>query len=79
MDSITIQWQGIELEVTGEYWRAEPESRSEPGIGSTYEVETILYKGERQKALEDSEGPWMEICELACEACDKGLEEVDYD
>ena len=76
MKTVTVTWQGVELAVTGDYEPAERETRTEPGCGSDFCVDTIRYGGIAQGALQDSDA-CIEIGELALKACDNESPEYD--
>ena len=74
MSSITVKWNGLELQVTGNYEPSREGSLYEPPSGA-FEMEEIWYtpykgKPERQRALEDAFCD--EIAQLAYDACEKG-------
>lgn len=79
---ITVTWEGIDLEVEGDYTAGEPEYRGghpdtwEEGYGSCFDIESIEYNKVRQHALEDSCATDA-IGELAREALDELLEKED--
>jgi hypothetical protein len=82
MSGITVKWNGLDLEVVGNYEPSSPGSLYEPPSGD-FEIDEIWYtphngQPERQRALEDAFAE--EIANLAYEACEAGdTEGYDHD
>ena len=75
MNSITVKWNGLDIEVTGNYEPSSPGSLYEPPSGD-FELDEIWYtpdngQPERQRALEDCDETREQITQLAYDACEK--------
>lgn len=44
--TVTINYKGIELEVVGDYFEGDAETRDYPGFPSYFELEEVLHKDE---------------------------------